>query len=394
MKALLATVLLLWSLPQAQASGTAAQVFERASPSVYSISVVAQDGSGRIGSGVAVGQGMIVTNHHVVTGARRIYVKQGETKAEAWLDRSNAEHDVALLRVMTIPTPAIALGSGEAVAVGQSVFAIGSPRGLDLSLSEGIVSSKRKAADGAMIQTTAPISPGSSGGGLFDEYGRLVGITTGQVSSGQNLNFAIPVEWLRYVGLAVVASAPKPWPGKAPDVTQPAPVTASAEVTAEPIAEPAIPVAPAESPAPAPELAAPAASAAAAPPVAVEKEGNGNIYLGFALLAAVLLLAKPATDRLADFMSRDPAPPAERRVTTSAPDRLGPFRLKAREEVKNNSKDADLWLQALEETGGDEQRAIATYLERRAQGLYRADLDRKWAAAQAQSQGTHPARKA
>ena len=82
------------------------------------------------------------------------------------------------------------------VRPGQTVFAIGSPQGLDLSISEGIVSSVRESRLGPLIQTTAAISPGSSGGGLFNVSGQLIGITTFQSKTGQNLNFAVPADWI------------------------------------------------------------------------------------------------------------------------------------------------------------------------------------------------------
>jgi hypothetical protein len=82
------------------------------------------------------------------------------------------------------------------VRTGQRVYAIGSPQGLELTISEGIVSALRKVEEGTVIQTTAPISPGSSGGGLFDLSGHLIGIMTFQHRYGQNLNFALPADWI------------------------------------------------------------------------------------------------------------------------------------------------------------------------------------------------------
>ncbi len=80
--------------------------------------------------------------------------------------------------------------------VGQRVYAIGAPQGLELTLSEGLISALRGTDKGAIIQTTAPVSPGSSGGGLFNSSGQLVGIVTFQRKSGQNLNFALPAAWI------------------------------------------------------------------------------------------------------------------------------------------------------------------------------------------------------
>jgi len=80
------------------------------------------------------------------------------------------------------------------VKVGERVFTIGAPQGLELTLAEGIVSSKRTVDAGRLFQTSAPISSGSSGGGLFDSHGHLIGITTFMLKESQNLNFAIAAE--------------------------------------------------------------------------------------------------------------------------------------------------------------------------------------------------------
>jgi tetratricopeptide (TPR) repeat protein len=86
----------------------------------------------------------------------------------------------------------VALRLSSTLAVGEHVYALGAPEGLELSLSEGLVSSLRSFDGLSFIQTTAPISHGSSGGGLFDGQGSLIGITTFTFKDGQNLNFAIP----------------------------------------------------------------------------------------------------------------------------------------------------------------------------------------------------------
>ncbi len=78
--------------------------------------------------------------------------------------------------------------------VGERVFTVGSPSGLDNTLGEGIISGLRSRKSQRLVQTTAQISPGSSGGGLFDTAGRLVGITTFMLRDSQSLNFAIAVE--------------------------------------------------------------------------------------------------------------------------------------------------------------------------------------------------------
>jgi tetratricopeptide (TPR) repeat protein len=81
--------------------------------------------------------------------------------------------------------------------MGERVYAIGAPAGLELTLSEGLVSGLRRYSEVYVIQTTAPVSHGSSGGGLFDSRGQLIGITTYILKEGQNLNFAMPTEWVQ-----------------------------------------------------------------------------------------------------------------------------------------------------------------------------------------------------
>ncbi len=78
--------------------------------------------------------------------------------------------------------------------MGERVYTIGAPIGLELTLGEGIISGLRSHKDRRLVQTSAPISGGSSGGGLFDAYGNLVGITTFLLREAQNLNFAIAAE--------------------------------------------------------------------------------------------------------------------------------------------------------------------------------------------------------
>lgn len=106
------------------------------------------------------------------------------------------ERPIAAQAATAPSAPAVTVGSVADLRTGQKVYAIGAPQGLELSLSDGLVSSLRDIPGGTVIQTTAPISPGSSGGGLFDASGRLVGIMTFQHRYGQNLNFAVPADWI------------------------------------------------------------------------------------------------------------------------------------------------------------------------------------------------------
>jgi hypothetical protein len=177
--------------------GNAEEVFAAAAPSIAR--VLAMDLSGRPlaqGSGVVVGPGIVVTNCHVLKDSHDITVKVGREEYRATPLSADEEHDLCRLSVGGLGAPAVAMSSVSQLRTGQRVFAIGAPQGLELTISEGIVSSLRPVADGTVIQTSAPISPGSSGGGLFDASGRLVGIVTFQHRFGQNLNFAVPADWI------------------------------------------------------------------------------------------------------------------------------------------------------------------------------------------------------
>jgi serine protease Do len=153
------------------------------------------------GSGVVVGDGRVITNCHVAKSAASTVIKLAGKRYPATLLRfdDNPLHDLCLLAVENLHAPAMPLAAVESIKVGQKAYALGAPHGLDLTLSEGIVSSLRKQDDSHYIQTTASISPGSSGGGLFNDSGALIGITTFQAEEGQNLNFAVPVDWVKHL---------------------------------------------------------------------------------------------------------------------------------------------------------------------------------------------------
>ena len=173
-------------------ANTPEQVFATAAPSI----VVVINGDIQ-GSGVVVAQKLVATNCHVVANARvPVTVRQGRVSHAAQRAATDTERDLCLLEVPTLEARPVAIGQAASLRVGMPVYAIGAPAGLELSLSAGLVSALRQTATVPMVQTTAPISPGSSGGGLFDQRALLVGITTSQMRTGQNLNFAIPAEWL------------------------------------------------------------------------------------------------------------------------------------------------------------------------------------------------------
>jgi hypothetical protein len=197
-----AALLALAALACAPASAlTAEQVYAKVSGSVWRVRTYDGDNLPLAqGSAVVVGAGTAVTNCHVLAKAKRVSLQREKEAFDATLELWDPKRDVCQLKATNLKAAAVVLGDSNRVAVGQNVFAIGNPKGLELTMSAGLVSSLRRNPAGqlVLIQTSAAISGGSSGGGLFDDQGRLVGLTTiGSVTGdAQNLNFAIPVQWV------------------------------------------------------------------------------------------------------------------------------------------------------------------------------------------------------
>lgn len=198
------------ALPASAWGASAKDVFTKVAPSV--VVVLALDEQGKTtgqGSGVVVGDYEVVTNCHVLRKAADVAVRQAadwsvrETyRMAANLLARNDERDLCLLFVDELPerpaAQAVRLGAAKVLSVGEEVYAVGAPAGLELSLSRGVVSQLRGAfgkRSAPLVQTDAAISPGSSGGGLFNQSGELVGITTFKWR-GESLNFALPAEWV------------------------------------------------------------------------------------------------------------------------------------------------------------------------------------------------------
>jgi Trypsin-like peptidase domain/TPR repeat/Tetratricopeptide repeat len=172
------------------------QVFNTVKDAVVVVKTL--DTLGRLksqGSGVLISPGRVATNCHVVRGGPSYQVARGEQRVAATLYAEDGNKDICLLDATDLGGEPAQLGQAATLKVGDPVYAVGAPRGLELSLSDGIVSQLRGGPP-PLIQTTAAISPGSSGGGLFDGDGRLVGLTTLYMRGGQSLNFAMPVEWI------------------------------------------------------------------------------------------------------------------------------------------------------------------------------------------------------
>ncbi|WP_341676032.1 trypsin-like peptidase domain-containing protein [Niveibacterium sp. SC-1] len=175
---------------------TPAEVFARNRESVVVITGNLPEGGRIQGSGVAIAPEAVITNCHVANAADALQVMFKGREYNASLRYRDTGRDLCQLQVNGLPTESAEIAPLDSVAVGARVYALGAPQGLDTTLSEGLVSGLRPYFESSLIQTSAAISPGSSGGGLYDQQGRLIGITTFQAATGQNLNFAVPAEWI------------------------------------------------------------------------------------------------------------------------------------------------------------------------------------------------------
>ena len=179
------------------------EVFDKVKNSVVVVISLDADGKEIIqGSGVLLPSGKIGTNCHVVKSGASFQVGGSKLFVPATLWGSDEYKDICLLEITEQLGEPAQLGQSSRLKVGEPVYAVGAPRGLELSLSDGIVSQLRGGTL-QIIQTTAAISPGSSGGGLFDAEGRLVGFTTLKIKGAQALNFAIPVEWASEISAGI-----------------------------------------------------------------------------------------------------------------------------------------------------------------------------------------------
>ncbi|MBE7500273.1 MAG: trypsin-like peptidase domain-containing protein [Verrucomicrobiales bacterium] len=164
-----------------------------------------------LGSGFFINEaGYLITNFHVIEGETQISVEVYHRESNQLERRSYKEvriiamnkfRDLALLRVEDggrRTFVAVPLGQTDTLAVGERVFAIGSPLGLERTVTEGIISTKTREMRGDLyLQTTAPINQGNSGGPLFNLRGEVVGVTNMKITFSEGLGFAIPVEEVR-----------------------------------------------------------------------------------------------------------------------------------------------------------------------------------------------------
>lgn len=179
----------------------ATEIYEKCGPATVEIHAVASEGK-VTGSGFFIADGVVVTNYHVIDGTNKIQVltKDGTYDVQKIMGYDK-EIDLAVLQIATT-NKCLSLFQGS-VSVGEESYALGSPLGFTGTMTSGMVSSAARNLENNLnvsyIQTTAPLSPGNSGGPLVNSYGEVVGVNTLCYIDGQNLNFAISINELQKI---------------------------------------------------------------------------------------------------------------------------------------------------------------------------------------------------
>jgi hypothetical protein len=186
--------------PAPQVRMTARDIIDASSPAIVRI----ESGEAKVGTGfILSSDGLIATNLHVIEGESSIHVKLYKDPTEypatviVGVDKG---HDLALLRITPKkPLPVLRLGDSSAVSAGDRIYAIGNPLGVfDYSITDGLISQVRPLSpELTILQISAAISQGSSGGPLFNQFGEVIGVTTAIITQGQAINLAVPANYLR-----------------------------------------------------------------------------------------------------------------------------------------------------------------------------------------------------
>ncbi|HTU24746.1 MAG TPA: trypsin-like peptidase domain-containing protein [Pirellulales bacterium] len=189
-------------------------VVQQIGPAVISVMSPKGDREGGMGSGfVLTPDGYALTNSHVVGGRQKLRAVTADGDSlDAQLIGDDPATDLALLRLVASDLPVTELGDSDGLQVGQLVIAMGNPFGFQSTVSTGVVSALGRAMRGQagrlmenIVQHTAPLNPGNSGGPLLDSRGRVVGINTAIIPMAQGLGFAIPSKTAQWVMMELLA---------------------------------------------------------------------------------------------------------------------------------------------------------------------------------------------
>jgi len=171
------------------------EIVARIRPAVVVIKTDVKFGSGFI----IKSDGIVVTNHHVVANAKAMQVElpSGEVYKNVYLLSSDPDNDLAFLKIEAVDLPTIPLGNSNNVQLGDEVLLVGAPEGLEQTVSNGLISGIRIDNGVRVLQTSAAASSGSSGGPLLNRSGEAIGVMRSKSVNGENLNFTIPINYVR-----------------------------------------------------------------------------------------------------------------------------------------------------------------------------------------------------
>jgi hypothetical protein len=175
---------------------TPAEIAASSTPSVVSVRTDHSLGTGFVVSG----DGLVASNLHVIAGNSKITVTLADHREYNVVEIYNGDRqrDLVIMRIEAQKLPALSLGDSDSIHPGDAIVAIGHPLGLEDTVSNGLVSAIRKVdQDLTVLQISAPIAPGSSGGPIFNDRGEVIGVATAIMLGGQNLNFGVPIGYVK-----------------------------------------------------------------------------------------------------------------------------------------------------------------------------------------------------
>lgn len=185
----------------AEATLSVAEIAAAVRPSLVTVTQVGREGPNGSGSGFVIsGEGLIATNRHVIGQGQRLRVETSDGRKHDVTEivASDAQLDLAILRVATKDLVALDFADSDSAKQGEAIVAMGNPKGMSYSVVEGVISEPKREIEGrTMIQVAVPIEPGNSGGPLLDRQGRVLGVLTLKFALAENLGFAMPVNALK-----------------------------------------------------------------------------------------------------------------------------------------------------------------------------------------------------
>ncbi len=199
-----------------QDSSTISKIIADYGSAVVMIGTASEDEELGFGSGFIVkSDGTIITNYHVIEGANEIGVRliNGKIFEDISIIQIDKEKDIAVIKINGTSLPTVKLGDSDQVNPGDKIVVIGNPKGLENTVTDGLISGIRDIDEGFKVhQISAPISSGSSGSPVFNLKGEVIGIAQGSFTEAQNLNFSIPINYVRSIIGAAAASRTEAMP--------------------------------------------------------------------------------------------------------------------------------------------------------------------------------------